>query len=102
MDSSLSRSSASPEAEDALLRPQVADRESATMNVRLEDLAALPLQQRIKLVEDLWNSIAAELEKSPVSEDVKAEIRRRREEYVRDPSCAVDWDVVRRRLEKPK
>ena len=84
------------------MRPQVADGESATMNVRLEDLATLPLQQRIKLVEDLWDSIAAELEKTPVPEDVKAEVRRRREEYVRDPSSAVDWDVVRRRLEKPK
>jgi putative addiction module component (TIGR02574 family) len=72
------------------------------MNVRLEDLAALPLQQRIKLVEDLWDSIAAELEKNPVPEDVKAEVRRRREEFVRDPSSAVDWDAVRRRLEKRK
>ena len=72
------------------------------MNVRVDDLKALPLSQRIKLVEDLWDSIAAELDKMPVSDDIKAEMRRRREEYVRDPSTAVDWDDVRRRLEKPK
>jgi putative addiction module component (TIGR02574 family) len=72
------------------------------MNVRLEDLAALPLQQRIKLVEDLWDSIASELEKNAVPDDIKAETRRRREEYVKDPSTAVDWDVVRKRLGKQK
>ena len=72
------------------------------MNVRVDDLKALPLSQRIKLVEDLWDSIAAELDKKPVPDDVKAEMRRRREEYVRDPSTAVDWDDVRRRLEKSK
>ena len=72
------------------------------MNVRVDDLKSLPLSQRIKLVEDLWDSIAAELDKKPVPDDIKAEMRRRREEYVRDPSTAVDWDDVRRRLEKPK
>ena len=72
------------------------------MNVRVDDLKALPLKQRIKLVEDLWDSIAAELDKQPVPEDVKAEMRRRRDEYVKDPSTGVDWDVTRRRLEKPK
>lgn len=72
------------------------------MNVRVDDLKSLPLSQRIKLVADLWDSIAAELDKEPVPDDVKAEMRRRREEYVRDPSTAVDWDDVRRRLEKPK
>ena len=72
------------------------------MNVRVDDLKALPLKQRIRLVEDLWDSIAADLDKRPVPEDIKAEMRRRRQEYIQDPSTAVDWDVARRRLEKPK
>ena len=72
------------------------------MNVRVEDLKSLPLQQRIQLVEDLWDSIAAELEKQPVSEELKAEMNRRREEYLRNPSSAVDWEEIRRRLEKRK
>ena len=70
------------------------------MNVRVEDLKALPLTQRIKLVEDLWDSIAGELEKQPASDDLKAEMCRRREEYVKDLSTAVDSDATRRRLEK--
>ena len=69
------------------------------MNVRVEDLESLPLEQRLKLVEDLWDSIAAELDRSPLSDELKAEMRRRRADYVRDPSSAVDWDVVRLRLE---
>jgi putative addiction module component (TIGR02574 family) len=76
--------------------------EPAFMNVRVDDLKALPLEQRIKLVEDLWDSIAADLEKQPVSEDVKSEMRRRRDEYVKDPSTAVDWEKTRDRLGKRK
>lgn len=72
------------------------------MNLRVDELKSLPLKERLKLVSHLWDSIVAELDRLPVPEDVKAEMRRRREEYVRDPSTAVDWDVVRRRLEKPK
>jgi putative addiction module component (TIGR02574 family) len=70
------------------------------MNPRVEDLKALPLQERIKLVEDLWDSIAAELERRPVPDDVKEEMRRRREEYIKDPSTGVDWEATRRRLEE--
>jgi len=70
------------------------------MNIRVDDLKALPLDQRIRLVEDLWDSIAAELDKRPVPDDIKAEMRRRREEYVRDPASGVDWDSARRRIEK--
>ena len=75
---------------------------TAPMNVRFDDLKTLPLPQRIKLVEDLWDSIAKDLERQPLPEDLKAEMRRRRDEYVKDPSTGVDWDDTRRRLEKPK
>ena len=72
------------------------------MNVRVEDLKSLPLKERLRLVEDLWDSIAEELQKAPVSPELQAEMERRRDAYLRDPNSAEDWDVVRRRLEKRK
>src|SRR5262249_51454133 len=75
-------------------------RECCVMNVRVDELKTLPLRQRLQLVEDLWDSIAKELDKAPVSSEVQAEMNRRREAYLRDPSSARDWEDIRRRLEK--
>ena len=72
------------------------------MNVRLEELTHLPLRERLRLVGDLWDSIASELEKLPVSPELQVEMERRRVEYLKDPSTGVDWDVLRRRLESRK
>ena len=68
------------------------------MNVRLEDLKHLPLAERVQLVEDLWDSIAAELEAIPISDSVKVEMDRRLEEYLKDPSTAVSYEAVKRRM----
>jgi len=70
------------------------------MNVRLEDLKHLPLAQRVQLVEDLWDSIAAELESMPPSDSLKREMNRRLEEYLKDPKSAVSYEEVRRRMKE--
>ena len=44
------------------------------MNAKLH---ALPLDERIKLVEDLWDSIAADQEALPLTEAQKAELEKR-------------------------
>ncbi len=70
------------------------------MNVRLDDLKQLPLAQRVQLVEDLWDSIAAELESVPLSDSLKAEMDRRLEEYLKDPSSALSLEEVRKRMKE--
>lgn len=70
------------------------------MNVRLEDLKHLPLAERVQLVEDLWDSIAAELESVPLSDSIRAEMDRRLEEYLKDPSSAVPYAEVTRRMKE--
>lgn len=41
----------------------------------------LPLEERIKLVEDLWDSIAADQHALPLTETQKAELNRRLDAY---------------------
>jgi putative addiction module component (TIGR02574 family) len=41
----------------------------------------LPLEERIKLVEDIWDSIAAEQEALPVTAEQRRELDRRLERY---------------------
>jgi putative addiction module component (TIGR02574 family) len=52
----------------------------------------LPLEERIKLVEDIWDSIAAEQEALPVTAEQRRELDRRLERYRVDgdrgtPAC---------------
>ena len=52
------------------------------MNAKLR---SLPLEERIKLVEDLWDSIAVEQRALPITPEQIAELDRRLEAYEADP-----------------
>lgn len=68
--------------------------------VPIEDLLKLSVAERIQLVEDLWDSIAADPEGLPLTEAQKAELNRRLEEHESDPDSAIPWTEVRERLYK--
>ncbi len=71
------------------------------MNVNPQDFKALPLSERIQLVEDIWDSIAEETAARPffVAEDV-AEFDQRLAAHQKDPASSVSWDEVRAQLFK--
>ena len=48
------------------------------MNTRL---SRLPIEERIKLVEELWDSIAADQKALPLTDEQKAELDRRLDAY---------------------
>lgn len=59
----------------------------------------LSVSERIQLVEDIWDSIAAEAPDSlGLSETQKAELHRRVAAHQADPSSAVPWEQVRAKL----
>lgn len=47
-------------------------------------LSKLPIDERIKLVEELWDSIAAEQKALPLTEEQKIELDRRLDAYEAD------------------
>lgn len=68
------------------------------MNAKLREL---PVEERIKLVEDLWDSIAEDREALPVTPEQRAELDRRLAAYEIDknrgrPAADVLADVRRR------
>lgn len=81
-----------------MLQPRSRRHKSSRMNAHLKDLLALSLDDRIELVDELWENIEAELEASPISESVKAEIDRRLAEYDADPSKSFTYAELRRRM----
>ena len=50
------------------------------------ELRNLPIDERIRLVEDLWDSIAAEQEALPLTKEQRAELDRRLDSYEGDGS----------------
>ena len=81
-----------------MLQPRSRRHRSPSMNAHLKQLLALSLDDRIELVEELWESIEKELETSPIPESVKMEIDRRFAEYDADPSKSVSYAEVRRQM----
>ena len=70
------------------------------MNTHVEFAALfeLPVAERLQLVEDLWDSIAAQRELDPVPEAVLAELRARKAAFDAEPSTGIAWEEVKRRL----
>ncbi len=67
------------------------------MAPEFQHLEKLPLAERIQLVEDLWDSIAqTSREDLPIPEWQKAELERRRQEYLRNPELAKPWSEIKR------
>ena len=59
----------------------------------------LSVSERIQLVEDIWDSIAAEAPNSvELSQTQKAELHRRVAAHRADPSTAIPWEQVRTKL----
>jgi putative addiction module component (TIGR02574 family) len=52
--------------------------EDVTMNAKL---SKLPIDERIKLVEELWDSIASDQKALPLTDEQKAELDRRLDAY---------------------
>ncbi len=66
------------------------------------ELAKLSITEKLQLVEDLWDSIAAEAADAiPLSEAQRAELRRRWQAHREGPSSAIAWQDVRSGLLGP-
>jgi len=55
----------------------------------------LALEERIELVEEMWDSIAADSEAIPLTEAQCTELDRRIAEHDANPEDVVPWDEVR-------
>jgi putative addiction module component (TIGR02574 family) len=58
----------------------------------------LSVAQRILLVEEIWDSIAAEPEAIPLTEAQKQDLQRRLATYEADRKAGSSWEEVKSRL----
>lgn len=68
---------------------------TATVDVSIDHLRALPLEKRIEILEALWDSVESELGPIPIPDDVLDEADREFEAHLADPSSSIPWKQVR-------
>jgi putative addiction module component (TIGR02574 family) len=68
------------------------------MPVKLSELLELPVEERLKLVEALWESVAECPEALELTAAQKQELDRRLAAYEHDPSAGVPWAELKQRL----
>jgi putative addiction module component (TIGR02574 family) len=54
--------------------------------------------EKLQLVEDLWDELASSPDSVPVHEWQKAELAARKANLLIDPTSAITWDEIKRRI----
>lgn len=64
----------------------------------LPEVSRLTAAEKLQLVSELWDDLAAHPTEVPVSREQIAELDRRMEEYRRDPSKVTSWEAIQQRI----
>ena len=66
--------------------------------ILMSDVLQLPVPERLKLVEDIWDSIAEIPEAVELNEAQRAELQQRLDDYRRNPDAGSPWPDVKARI----
>lgn len=64
------------------------------------DILKLPLEERVRLVEEIWDSIAEVPEALALSDEEKLELDHLLEAYSKNPEAGSPWAEVRKRIHR--
>ncbi len=70
------------------------------MSTELSDILQMSVAERIQLVEDIWDSLAASPESIPVTDAQKAELDRRLQAHAQNPDEGIPWDELKEKVRK--
>jgi putative addiction module component (TIGR02574 family) len=70
------------------------------MSTVLKYALGLSVEDRLELIEEIWDSLAATPAAIPVTDAQRRELARRRRAHARNPSAAKLWSEVRAKLER--
>lgn len=65
------------------------------MNAILEEALKLPIPERIKLVDDIWDSINESPDAVEITLEQQQELARRLEDYEKNPDGNFSWEEVK-------
>ena len=67
-------------------------------NIPIAGILQLSVQERIRLVELIWDSVAAMPETVDISPELKAELEARLAEFEENPDAGFSWEQVKSHL----
>ena len=68
------------------------------MSVNLAEVLKLPVDERLRLVESIWNSIAEFPDSLELTAEQKEGLDRRLDEYEADPTAGISWADLKAQL----
>ncbi len=71
---------------------------TSRMAISAHDFEDLSVVERLRLVEDIWDSIARSSEELPVLDWHKEELAKRKRRYLENPESAKPWSEVKRAI----
>jgi putative addiction module component (TIGR02574 family) len=81
------------------LAPHAANRYIFAMIIEtIPGVSQLTVAEKLLLVSELWDDLAAHPAEVPVSREQIVELDRRLEAYHRDPSQATSWEAIQQRI----
>jgi len=63
----------------------------------LNEVESWPVDDRVRLVQDVWDRLADRGYEPELTAEIKAEIDRRIEELDRNPAAGIPWEAVKAR-----
>lgn len=66
----------------------------------IKDILKLSVDERIHLVQTIWDSIAADTEISEINEEHKKILNERLEAHKNNPNDVVNWENVKKSVKK--
>jgi putative addiction module component (TIGR02574 family) len=63
-------------------------------NLETLGITQMPIPDSLSLVHAIWDSIAADVEQSPLTAAERAEVDRRLEAHRKNPQAAIPWEQV--------
>jgi putative addiction module component (TIGR02574 family) len=69
------------------------------VKIDMDAIMSLSVPERVRLVQDIWDTLQPTAEELPLTPEQREIIDRRLEEHRRDPDSAIPWEEVRARLE---
>jgi len=68
------------------------------MSTQISDILEMSVSERIQLVEDIWDSIAAVPEALPLTDAQREELDRRLEAHAQNPGEGIPWDELKKKV----
>ena len=75
---------------------------SIAVSMRAFGLDRLTPAERVRLAEELWDSIRADSDDLPLPDAQRADLQRRLDAYRDDPQASSDWETVEARLREQR